>query len=578
MKFRIQLTRVFVVLFGLCLLACNNDNHHHNAANVDVVGISMNTSDLSMSIGDTDTLEFTITPADATNQNVTWESSDTNIATVSSNGLVTAVAEGTATLTVTTDDGAFTATCTITVSAGETFNSILSTDPSDGDIDIPVTKTITITCENDVVSADNSGVTLVGNFAEVPVTVTADGNDLVIDPDNLLEKNLTYTLTIPAGTIEGVNDETIISFTTVQIEFTEMTRKVVSDVANASIGRSDMSNNIAVSESGVIHIVWKVPNAMSATPNAEDGIYYSRSTDGGVTFEAGVKIRDAEGLPTESANLIEPEIACNGYDNVYITYPTADKQLEIIRSTDSGENWGTPLPIGDVGTLSEQKHITTDGDYVYISANDGDAPQAASVDNGGNTFIRSTDFGVTFQSPITGLMGYPLHALLVNPLNGDIYIVGTEPTGVNVATPVFYVRSTDHGVTFESPVDTSQTITHAGYCFDSLGRIVVVGRTGTMIIGDMNTDVWTKTEVISSSSKPLQSTMAVDGDGTIYRVGTNATDSRIHVTYSLDGGTSFIDEAIDDGSYPNAASSVNMSGISMVYMEGGVVYYAYRNP
>ncbi|MEZ4484492.1 MAG: sialidase family protein [Syntrophotaleaceae bacterium] len=95
------------------------------------------------------------------------------------------------------------------------------------------------------------------------------------------------------------------------------------------------------------------------------------------------------------------------------------------------------------------------------------------MDNGGNTFLRSTDSGATFETPIAGLMGYPLHALLTNPLNGDIYILGTEPTGVNELTDVFYVRSTDGGETFEAAVDSGHTVSHAGYCFGSTGTIVI---------------------------------------------------------------------------------------------------------
>ena len=57
----------------------------------------------------------TIAPANATNKNVTWTSANTSIATVSSTGLVTAVAPGTTTVTVTTEDGGYTATCTVKV-------------------------------------------------------------------------------------------------------------------------------------------------------------------------------------------------------------------------------------------------------------------------------------------------------------------------------------------------------------------------------------------------------------------------------------------------------------------------------
>ena len=49
------------------------------------------------------------------NQNVTWSSNNTAVATVSANGVVTAVAPGTTTVTVTTEEGGHTATCTIKV-------------------------------------------------------------------------------------------------------------------------------------------------------------------------------------------------------------------------------------------------------------------------------------------------------------------------------------------------------------------------------------------------------------------------------------------------------------------------------
>jgi len=456
-------------------------------------------------------------------------------------------------------------------------NSVVSIDPSDGGTDVPVTKTFAITCQEEVLLGDTSGVTLSANPGAVTVTVTAQGNALLIDPAPLLQKSHTYTVTVPAGAIRGVGVEVSFSFTTVQIEFVERTGIVVSDVAGASIGRSDTSNNITVSESGIIHVVWKVPDVMAAVPNPQDGIYYSRSIDGGASFTPSVKLRGAAGLPTAAGNRIEPEITCSGPDNVWIAYPTSEGRMEVVRSTDSGAGWGPPLVFGQAGTLSEQKHITADGDYVYISSNDGDMPQPATVDNGGNTFIRSTDAGLSFQSAITGLMGYPLHALLVNPLNRDVYILGTEISGDNIPTPVFYVKSTDHGATFENPVSSGQNITHAGYCFDRSGRIIIVGRTGTLLIGDMNTGIWSRSEVIATSSQPLQSTMAVDGDNTIYRVGTG-NDSQVHVAYSVDGGNSFIDEAVENGAYPNAASSVNMSGIAMVYSRGGVIYYAYRKP
>ena len=62
------------------------------------------------------TLTATVAPADATNKTVTWSSSDDTIATVA-DGVVTGVAAGTATITVTTQDGGFTDTAEITVTS-----------------------------------------------------------------------------------------------------------------------------------------------------------------------------------------------------------------------------------------------------------------------------------------------------------------------------------------------------------------------------------------------------------------------------------------------------------------------------
>lgn len=58
----------------------------------------------------------TFTPADASNRNVTYTTSDASKATVSDTGLITAVATGTATITITSNDGAFTDTCVVTIS------------------------------------------------------------------------------------------------------------------------------------------------------------------------------------------------------------------------------------------------------------------------------------------------------------------------------------------------------------------------------------------------------------------------------------------------------------------------------
>jgi uncharacterized protein YjdB len=82
---------------------------------VAVTSVSLDKTSLFMEIGDTEQLTETITPSDAFNKSVSWSSSNTSVATVSTTGLVTSVAEGSTTITVTTADGYKTATCSVTV-------------------------------------------------------------------------------------------------------------------------------------------------------------------------------------------------------------------------------------------------------------------------------------------------------------------------------------------------------------------------------------------------------------------------------------------------------------------------------
>ena len=80
---------------------------------VDDTGVTLNKTELSLSVGGSATLTATVTPANATVKTVTWRSSDALVITVK-NGVVTAVGVGTATVTVTTSNGK-TAICTVTV-------------------------------------------------------------------------------------------------------------------------------------------------------------------------------------------------------------------------------------------------------------------------------------------------------------------------------------------------------------------------------------------------------------------------------------------------------------------------------
>lgn len=102
-------------------------------APVRATGVILDKESASVKQGKNLTLTATVEPEDAANKNVTWRSSDTSVATVN-NGVVTGVATGNAKITVTTEDGSHTASCTVTVTTSlppvliADFNDIASLD------------------------------------------------------------------------------------------------------------------------------------------------------------------------------------------------------------------------------------------------------------------------------------------------------------------------------------------------------------------------------------------------------------------------------------------------------------------
>lgn len=84
---------------------------------VPATGVTVTPATTSVVVGATRQLTGTVLPADATDKSGTWTTSDAMKATVSSTGLVTGVAAGTATITFKSNDGNFTGTTTVTVTA-----------------------------------------------------------------------------------------------------------------------------------------------------------------------------------------------------------------------------------------------------------------------------------------------------------------------------------------------------------------------------------------------------------------------------------------------------------------------------
>ena len=128
----LALPAAFLLEKGLYIAAEDNDNNYEyfncfgfvvgdntkpggTAGEVAVTGVTLSRSELTVDRNGTAQLTAAVEPANAANQKVTWRSGAPAVAQVDRRGLVTGIAEGTALITATTDDGAFMAKCTVTV-------------------------------------------------------------------------------------------------------------------------------------------------------------------------------------------------------------------------------------------------------------------------------------------------------------------------------------------------------------------------------------------------------------------------------------------------------------------------------
>ena len=179
-----------------------------------VESVSLDKTGITLAEGGSQTLTATVYPSNATNKNVSWKSSNTSVATVS-NGKVTAIKAGTATITVTTDDGGKTATCQVTVNSKVYNVESVSLDKTGITLAEGDTETLTATVYPDNATNKNvswkSSNTSVATVSNGKVTAIKAGTATITVTTDEGGKSATCLVTVEAkdwnGSHEGVGEK-----------------------------------------------------------------------------------------------------------------------------------------------------------------------------------------------------------------------------------------------------------------------------------------------------------------------------------------------------------------------------------
>ena len=266
---------------------------------IPVTDLELNKDSLTLQENSSDTLIATVKPDDATNRGVTWESSDTSIATVSEDGTVTAISAGNATITATAAaSSGVSATCTVTVTPS-TYSISADISPDFGSVytgyDRPAAQTVTVTnTGNQTLNLEQPASTKSFEVGTLSRTPLAPG------------EKATFTVQPKAGLAAGVYREEI----------------QVSDSGNVTL-------SIPVSFSVQAAAAPQVTPAPAATPAPSDNItYYTCPSCGYHNWTA-----TEAGYRCDNCGYLESTRQLSGYGNVKGTYTPGSGATSTAAST-----------------------------------------------------------------------------------------------------------------------------------------------------------------------------------------------------------------------------------------------------
>lgn len=340
---------------------------------VRVTGISLNKGNVDLKVGENYGFVATISPSNATNRNVTWKSSNTNVATVSANGMVTAKGAGTTNITATTQDGGKMALGVVRVfanSIGVTGISLNKTSAS-----ITVGNTITLTPTISPSNATNKNVTWKSSNTSVAtvsggvVTGKGAGTATITVSTNDGNKTANCIVTVTSITNPTTPISSTISVTGVTISPSNLSLTVgsagiltaiitPSNATNKSVIWTSSNTSIATVSNGVVTGIGAGTTTITAT--SVDG---SKKATAVVSVVSQTPTNTTGSSSGYASNYIGPSSTSNvtaQYDSATLKYwieKPGTYAITHVWVKDAYNQFKTAIPNGKIGSLANASTI-----------------------------------------------------------------------------------------------------------------------------------------------------------------------------------------------------------------------------
>lgn len=370
---------------------------------VRVTGVSLTHNTLTLNVGDTNTLMATLLPTNATNKSIIWSTNNNTIASVD-NGIVTAHAKGQSTITATTEDGDYSASCVVTVNEAttivdvqgillsaytlsmkvrETANLTANIRPSNA-----TNKNVTWTTNDSTVASVSNGVVTANSVGQATIrAITEDGGYMdscivtvsetitdtsvtgialnehiltmnttgethtlgyVVTPSNATNKNVTWSTSVPtvASIDNGIvtanaNGTTIITIRTTDGEYTDTCTVTVNEALHVEGG----GDNVLYIPDITSYGIYNDGTNSTSTTNGLNRLF----TDLNTARKTNVQ------LPT-GVYAINPDITLTPKSNLILDLNTSKFKIDT-----NGKNGSTMIHLKEVENLT-LKNGTIEGD------------------------------------------------------------------------------------------------------------------------------------------------------------------------------------------------------------------------
>ena len=489
-----------------------------------VTGIALNNYSLDWKIGKTGYFKAFVSPDNATNKKVTWKSGNTGVATVSSDGLLTAVGAGTATITCTAADGSgVTAKCTVKVSADTIGSIALSSTASSiytGNhayikaITSPANQTVNYSSSNKSVATVTQDGVVTGVSAGKAVITVKDPNSSV--------KN-TYTITVAASS-GGVS----LSNTTASIP-ADKTFYLKSYTSGTSFSSSDTSV-AAVNSRGFVYAKKEGVAIITASANG-------RVKTCAVTVTAPAAVRFAYTSPNSAAlgdTVCFYAITDKTRDGAKFNFTCNGKAYSVTatsKTTDaSGDHyiWKGSIRFKYSGTFSVTTYTSKNG--VWSTCSDGktsvfvsDVSSATAVSfNERRTSDELLRLNADYEGFLSSVTDDPLVSDAPTLGYGKVVTAGEQfYNNISREEAYAYLVQTMNGSSYTNAVNNfmkSNNVRFNQQQFDAL--VMMVYNLGAGVLGDPDVKRVLLDCVESGSTAPSGSTAYVNSsDGLMLRTG-----------------------------------------------------------